>query len=233
MIEAPSKGAVIVAAGSGKRMSAGKNKLLLNVLGKSILSYTVSAFDKCKDIDEIILVINEIDRAEIESIIKSEKFSKIKAVVNGGKTRQESVMAGLKMLKTDIVIIHDGARCLVTQEIIKSCLKAAWEYNCAACGIISTDTLKHVENGYITSTIDRNNTYRIQTPQAFKRDIIINAHQKALSEGFSGTDDCSLVERLGIPIKFVEGSEENIKVTKKEDLLLAEYILSVRGNKIL
>lgn len=220
--------AIIVAAGSGKRMGAGKNKLLLNICGKSVLAYTLLEFQKNDMIDEIILVAADEDRDKFFAIAKNEGINKLKTITKGGAERQHSVYMGIKEASktAEIIAIHDGARCLVTKEIICDVIKAAKEFGAAVTGVKVKDTLKQVENGIIRSTLLREHIWTVQTPQAFKRDIILNAHQSAESDGFLGTDDCMLVERQGVNIKVVEGSYENIKITTKEDLFVGECILS-------
>lgn len=215
--------AVIVAAGSGTRMKAGKNKVFLELLGKTILEHTVSAFQNMPMIDEIIVVTNEIEEAK--KILS--KYSKLKEIVAGGAVRGESVQNGLKAATGDFVAIHDGARALVLQEDIENVLNAAMEFGAAALGVKCKDTLKMAdENGFISKTLDREFLYNIQTPQVFKLSDILEMYEKC-DEVF--TDDCALAEKYGQMVKIVDGSYDNIKITTPDDMDLAERILKKRG----
>lgn len=215
--------AVIVAAGSGTRMKAGKNKVFLEILGKTILEHTVSVFSGMSMIDEIIVVTNEIEEAE--KILS--KYSKLKAIVPGGTVRGESVKNGLKKADGDFVAIHDGARALILKEDIENVLDAAMEFGAAALGVKCKDTLKMAdENGFISKTMDREFLYNIQTPQVFKLLEITEMYEKC-NEVF--TDDCALAEKYGVRVKIVDGSYDNIKITTPEDMDLAERILKKRG----
>lgn len=222
---------VIVAGGKGKRMGAGKNKVFLTIEGREILHFTISAFEWNKNIDEIIVVTGSEDISECEKLIADSNFKKIACVTEGGKTRQESVFNGIKRAAGDIVLIHDGARCLITDSEIDNVLEDCMRFGAAACGVKCKDTLKSIdEKGFILGTIDRESTYQIQTPQAFKREEILRLHQRAQRDGFSATDDCMIAERYGVKVKISQGSYENIKLTTPEDMLLAENILRNRGD---
>ncbi len=215
--------AVIVAAGSGTRMKAGKNKVFLELLGKTILEHTVSAFENVPMISEIIVVTNEIEEAE--KFLS--KYSKLKAVVPGGSTRGESVQNGLKVASGDLVAIHDGARALILREDIENVLNAAMEFGAASLGVKCKDTLKMAdENGFISKTLDRDFLYNIQTPQVFRLSDITGMYEKC-NEVF--TDDCALAEKYGVAVKIVDGSYDNIKITTPDDMDLAERILKKRG----
>lgn len=215
--------AVIVAAGSGTRMRAGKNKVYLELLGKTILEHTVSAFQNMPMIDEIVVVTNEI--SEAEKVLS--KYSKLKAIVTGGATRGESVQNGLREAEGDFVAIHDGARALILPEDIENVLNAAIKFGAAALGVKSKDTLKMAdESGFIKKTLDREFLYNIQTPQVFKLSDILKMYEKC-EEVF--TDDCALAEKYGQRVKIVDGSYDNIKITTPDDMDLAERILRKRG----
>ena len=215
--------AVIVAAGSGTRMKAGKNKVFLELFGKTILEHTVSAFENLDMIDEIIVVTNETDEAK--KILS--KYKKIKEIVPGGGVRGESVQSGLKKASGDFVAIHDGARALIAREDIENVLNAALEYGAAALGVKCKDTLKIADDaGFISGTLDREFLYNIQTPQVFRLSEITEMYEKC-DEIF--TDDCQLAEKNGIKVKIVDGSYDNIKITTPDDLDLAERILKKRG----
>lgn len=215
--------AVIVAAGSGTRMKAGKNKVFLELLGKTILEHTVSVFENSAMISEIVVVTNEIEEAKN----KLSEYKKIKAIVSGGSTRGESVQNGLKEASGEFVAIHDGARALISAEDIENVLNAAVEFGAAALGVKCKDTLKMADNnGFISGTLDREFLYNIQTPQVFRLSEITEMYEKC-SEVF--TDDCALAEKYGIKVKIVDGSYDNIKITTPDDMDLAERILRKRG----
>lgn len=222
--------AIIAAAGSGTRMGADKNKVLLTAGGKPVLWHTLAAFSCCGKIDEIILVTRKCDMPECAKLAK--QFAKPITVISGGKTRQESVFLGLKAAQgSDIAVIHDGARVLVTVQIIESTIADAAKYGAAAAGVPSKDSLKKVSaDGFITATIDRESAYQIQTPQVFDYQSILSAHQSAEKDGFSATDDCALYEKYIGRIKVTPGSYENIKLTTPGDMLFAEEILNKKEN---
>ncbi|MBQ2942659.1 MAG: 2-C-methyl-D-erythritol 4-phosphate cytidylyltransferase [Clostridia bacterium] len=215
--------AVILAAGCGKRMNAGKNKLLLEVSGKSILSYTAKCFDLSEYVDELVFVAAEGECDAVKGLV-SPYVSKPFSVVTGGKERSDSSYNGILASKDGIVMIHDGARAFCEERIIKETVEGAYKYGAAAPGIAVTDTVKRVENGFIKGTVSRDSLTRIQTPQVFMREEILAAHEKARKDGISVTDDCMLMENCGKDIFLVEGSPNNIKITTKEDLLTAEIL---------
>lgn len=215
--------AIIVAAGSGSRMKAGKNKVFLQLCGKSILENTVGVFENLRIIDEITVVTSDVK--ECQKLLLP--YKKVTKIVCGGATRQESVKCGLLASKGDIAVIHDGARALVRQEEIISAVEAAIKYGAAALGVKCKDTLKMAdENGFIRETLDRECIYNIQTPQVFRFDEITDFHQKAQINTF--TDDCALAESFSKKIKIVDGSYDNIKITTPEDMEVAEKILEKR-----
>ena len=204
--------AVIVAGGKGTRMGADKNKVFLKILGREVLYYTISAFEKNDKID---------DKYDIK---------KVSYITEGGTTRQESVMNGLKKAEGDIVLIHDGARALVTDDEINNSVADCIKFGAAAVGVKCKDTLKSADSdGFIAGTVDREKTFMIQTPQVFYLDKILDMHQKALDENFVATDDCMIAEHYGVKIKISDGSYDNIKLTTPEDMIIGERILRKRG----
>ena len=222
--------AVIVAGGKGTRMGADINKVFLEVGGKEVLYYTISAFEDNDNIDEIILVTAKNDMERCKRIVDEYSLEKVKDIVQGGETRQKSVMNGLKAANGDIVLIHDGARALVTEYEIDNCIADCKEYGAAAVGVRCKDTLKSADkNGFITGTVDRETTYMIQTPQAFYLDEILDMHERATAENFEATDDCMIAENYGVNIKISGGSYDNIKLTTPEDMITADKILRKRG----
>lgn len=216
--------AIIVAAGKGTRMGADKNKVFLELMGKTILEHTVDVFENAPIIDEIIIVTNDIEGAG--DLFKD--YKKVAKITEGGATRQESVKNGLMSATGDIALIHDGARALIMEKEIVASVEAAQKYGAAAVGVKSKDTLKKADkDGFIVKTVDREFIYNIQTPQVFKMAEIRKMHK--LAEKNSFTDDCALAESFGTRIKIVEGSYDNIKITTPDDMEIAEKILKSRS----
>lgn len=219
--------ALIVAGGQGKRMGAGMNKVFLKLGAKAVLERTAEAFEKNSRIDEIVVVTRQEDIKAAKEILKSLK--KIAVIAESGAERQQSVYNGLRAASGDIVLIHDGARALISKAEIDAVIDDCVKYGAAALGVKCKDTLKSAdENGFISGTIDRNTSYQIQTPQAFKTAVILNLHEKAEKDGLSVTDDCAIAEHYGIKIKITEGSYNNIKLTTPEDMAVGEIILKER-----
>lgn len=221
--------AIIPASGLGRRLSRGTGKAFVPLLGKPLIVFTLYPFELSDSIDEIVLVVGKEDIPRAEQIIKDYEIKKVNRIVAGGKERQDSVWNGLRAISpdTELVVIHDGARPLVSAKIIEDSIKTAREYGAAIAAIPVTDTIKTSSDGrMVESTLDRSKLYAIQTPQTFKREIIIAAYEHAYAEGFYGTDDASLVERMGFPVALVAGSHENIKITTPTDIQIAEAIMS-------
>ena len=212
--------AIITAAGQGKRM--GQPKQFIKLAGKSILERTIAVFEETKAIDEIILVVNKEDIKKAEGF----KFSKLTKVVAGGKERQDSVYNGLMALPDDarVIAIHDGARPFVTPAIIKRAVLEAKEFGAVVVAVPVLDTIKQMTNECNIKTIDRSRLWAAQTPQVFRKEIILRAYQEGRGKSHV-TDDAMLVEKLGLPVKVVMGSSQNIKITTPEDLILAKGIL--------
>ncbi len=222
---------VVVAAGSAQRMGA--DKLMLELGCMPVLARTLLVFENCDLVDEII-VVTRMDKVE-ETATLCKKFGITKAVkvIRGGKTRMESALAGVSEVKSNasLIAIHDGARPLVTEEVIRRTVDAAAKYMSAVPVIRVTDTLKAVdEDGFVVGAVDRESTIRVQTPQVFNADLIKGALSKAVSDGLTLTDDCSAVEIMGVKTRTVEGDADNIKLTEPRDVLLAELILKNRGD---
>lgn len=223
--------AVILAAGNGTRFGSKVKKQFADVLGLPCIVRTVNAFEECRLIDEIILVGNK----EILSSLSDEYgFKKVTMIVEGGETRQDSALLGFDSVsdKSQFVAIHDGARCLVTPEIIEATVKEAYRHRIAAAAHRSEDTVKICDSdGFIESTQDRDKTWLVQTPQVFKADIYRAAAYMAKKDEAVVTDDCMLCERLGFDIKLIECGRENIKLTNPDDLSLCEAIIAYREMK--
>lgn len=222
--------AIIVAAGSSTRM--GKNKMLLEIGSQTVFERTVFAFEESEAIDEIIVVTSEENMTRYRESVRKMQFSKVKAIVCGGLTRQESVRKGLDCCSknADYVAIHDGARPLIKPETIAETVREAEVYGAAAVAIRSRDTIKTVDSeGFAVGTVARENTVLVQTPQIFRRDLIVEAHRKAADDGFVGTDDCALIEHMGMKTKMVYIPYFNIKLTVPDDITLVRSILISRG----
>jgi len=220
--------AIIASAGRGRRMASDVAKQFLELHGAPILVHTLKKFDKNPDVDNIILVApaNAVDFLKME-LVEKFRISKVSKIVVGGNSRQQSVWNGLKNmpLETTLVAIHDGVRPFVTSEEISRVIAAAEEEGAAVLAVPVKDTVKIVRSGKIESTPDRERIWLAQTPQVFRKEIIIDAYRLAMEKKFSGTDDASLVEKLGVSVSIVEGSYSNIKITTPEDLDFAEIIL--------
>lgn len=219
--------AVILGAGNGTRMGIDKSKLLLEIGGKTVIERTVETFENTPEVDEIIVVCRECDVEEFSNLLTDENVS----FVIGGETRQESVSNAVEVIDDcDYIIIHDGARPLVTETEIVNTLDKAQNTKAAATGVKVKDTIKVVDDNLnIVDTPDRSKLVSIQTPQIFDFDTYKTALEKAKEEGKDYTDDCQLVENLGLKVSAVLGSYENIKITTKSDIALAENILRQRG----
>ncbi len=219
--------AVILGAGNGTRMGIDKSKLLLEIGGKTVIERTVETFENTPEVDEIIVVCRECDIEEFSNLLTDENVS----FVIGGETRQESVANAVEVIDDcDYIIIHDGARPLVTETEIVNTLDKAQNTKAAATGVRVKDTIKVVDDELvIVETPDRSKLVSIQTPQIFDFNTYKTALDKAKNEGKDYTDDCQLVENLGLKVSAVIGSYENIKITTKSDISLAENILKQRG----
>ena len=217
-------GAVIVAAGSASRMG-GIDKVMAPLGGEPMIARTVRAFQECDAVSEIVIVTREDLILPINNLCKA--FPKVKTVIAGGKTRQESVGNGLNALSKEVKLaaIHDGARPLITWQLIDWVVRAANTYGAAAPAIPVKDTIKTVEGGLVVNTPERSKLRAVQTPQVFDIDLLKGALLKAYQDGAEVTDDCSAVERLGMKVKIVEGDEKNLKVTTPIDLKIAEMLL--------
>ncbi|MDO8685477.1 MAG: 2-C-methyl-D-erythritol 4-phosphate cytidylyltransferase [Clostridiales bacterium] len=220
--------AVVVAGGSSTRMGTGKNKLYLDLAGKPVLAVTLEVFQNSSLIDYIVIVSNKQDIEYCHNdIVSKYNLSKVHFVVHGGQSRQQSVYNGLLAVPAEcgIILIHDGARPFVSQDIIKRCIETVKESGCACTAVPVKDTIKTADKEhFITDTFQRENLWSVQTPQAFWTADILAAHQKAIEEGYSGTDDAVLMERTGMKVKLVMGSYENIKITTIEDHAFAEFL---------
>ena len=220
-------GAIIPAAGSGKRIGASVPKQFLEIQGKPLLHHTLTVFASCKLIDYVVLVMPRTDVDEMGEDWLN-KYETVRAVVVGGEQRQDSVYNGFNSLEegTDIVVVHDGVRPFATPQMITATVEAAQQHGAAITAIPVSDTVKQAADGFVKQTVSRDGLWRVQTPQAFQCGLLQQAFKKAKKDSYYGTDEGSLVEYLGERVKIVPGSELNIKITRKEDLVLGESLLS-------
>jgi 2-C-methyl-D-erythritol 4-phosphate cytidylyltransferase len=219
---------VIVAAGSSRRMQ-GKDKLWLPLAGRITLAHTLAVFQHSPVIDSIILVVNAERLDDARTLCKHEDWSKVAAIVAGGVRRQDSVRVGLATLAQKNpdcrwVMIHDGARPFITEDLLETGLQAAQEHQAVVAAVPVKDTIKQVQNGHIHATLDRSQLWMIQTPQIFSFPLIHQAHSSPLAQE-DVTDDATLLERMGHHVAIFPGSYTNIKITTQEDLLFAEALL--------
>ena len=226
---------VIVSAGRGSRMKADINKQFLKLKGKEVIAHTIDKFYNNKNIDEIVVVVKE-DETDFfrRNIIDKYGYKNIK-IAFGGKERQDSVFNGLKAVneRCDIVLIHDGARPFVTDEIIKNSIECAKKNKCVIVGVPVKDTIKIInKDNEVCDTPNRSTLWSIQTPQVFEYLSIIKAHKIAKEKSYYGTDDSMLMEYLGYNVKVIEGSYNNIKITTPEDLKIGEEILNENKKEI-
>ena len=229
--------AIILASGMGKRMGAGKNKTLLNLGNKPLIFYALENFEKSKVIDKIILVVKEEEKKVFQLIVEKYKLKKIEAIISGGKERQDSGYNGVifvkenfkKLKKDSILIFHNGANPFVAQNEIEEVILNAKKFGASVVAHKTKDTIRQVDkNGNSVGVIDRSNLWNMQTPQAIKFPLAFKAFLKAKADNFLGTDDVSLVERLGKKVKVIEASQNNFKVTTPLDLELARIILRIK-----
>ncbi|WP_410772589.1 2-C-methyl-D-erythritol 4-phosphate cytidylyltransferase [Fontibacillus sp. BL9] len=221
----PTAGVIVVAAGRGTRMGTKESKQFLFLQDKPIIVHTLEVFDRHPWISEIVLVTGEQDVERCRAWVAEYGISKQVKVIPGGAERQHSVYRGLLEIGTSWVLVHDGVRPFVTSGQITACLEAAVKHGASILAVPVKDTVKQVdEQGLVTATPDRRSLWAVQTPQGFRRSDLLTAHETAEAEGFVGTDDASLIERLGISVAVTEGGYGNIKITTPEDLDFAEVI---------
>ncbi|MFB5284545.1 2-C-methyl-D-erythritol 4-phosphate cytidylyltransferase [Peribacillus sp. Hz7] len=222
---------VIPAAGQGKRMKAGKNKLFIELSGIPIIIYTLRVFEADRHCQGIILVINPAEEAYFTELMDAYGLKKVKKLVAGGAERQQSVFNGLKHTNEEIVLVHDGARPFIDQALIHSLTEAASLHAGAIVAVPVKDTIKRVKERSVVETVERSSLWAVQTPQAFRVPILYKAHKQAEADEFLGTDDASLLERMGEQVVIIEGDYDNIKITTQEDLYFAEAILHKQAKR--
>jgi len=222
--------AIITAAGAGIRMGGDQAKQFMDLGGRPLLAVTLERFDRSPDIEGIVLVVPQgrVDYCRDE-IVKKYHLAKVERVVAGGERRQDSVRLGLEATEGRYphVLIHDGVRPLVPPELISRIVRAMTQYRAVIPALAARETIKEADRaGLVVKTHDRRTLWLVQTPQAFRYEDILGAHRRALEENWEEmTDDALLVERTGVPVKIIEGSEENIKITTPRDLELARFLI--------
>ena len=218
--------AVVPAAGHAARMG-GRDKLLEPLGGQPVLVHTLRALDNCPLIAEIVVVTRPDLIVPLGQLCKDCAFAHVSKLIVGGDTRTESVLAGVREIRSDaaLVAIHDGARPFVSQAVLEQAIRKAAACGAAAPAVPVKDTVKQSTGGMVSATLDRSTLFAVQTPQVFQADLIRAALGQALADRAAITDDCSAVERLGIPVALTEGSYTNIKITTPEDLIVGEALL--------
>ena len=220
---------MIPAAGSGQRMGAGYNKLFLMLLGKPIFIHTLTVFEKDPACKGIFLAIKPDEKPEIQDVLNRFGITKVVKFVDGGSERQYSVAACIDAYEENgIVLVHDGARPFISRSVIKELVQTATEFGAAIAGVQAKDTMKFAPTGIVEETVDREKLWIIQTPQAFKFEVLKKASNKAKIDGFLGTDESMLVERLGHPVRIVKSTYDNVKMTTREDIAFGEILLERR-----
>ena len=220
--------AIILVAGNSTRYGKNRNKNFEIIGGKTVLSYSLEAFDKNLYVDNIVVAIKECDFKEVKNIIDRQHLTKNVDIIIGGNSRKQSVYNCIKAINSDIVIIHDGARPLIKQDYITNCILNMKEFKGVTIGVKSKDTIKIADdNNIVLNTTNRNNTWIIQTPQCFERTILKEMHERYLDDV---TDDCSLLERGGYQVKIIAGSYSNIKITTAGALEIIKNYLKFEGN---
>ncbi len=225
---------LIAAAGAGRRMGAGVNKVFMPLGGEPVLLHALRAFESCDAVDEITVVASPAEVDAASALVRATRgLSKVRRVVAGGERRQDSVFNGLRSLDAacDIVVVHDGARPLIRPELIARVVAAARKSGAAIAAVPIRDTVKLVREGVVVETLDRESLWAAATPQAFRRDLLEAAYEKALTSGADGpiaTDDAMLAEAAGIAVTVVPGDADNIKITTRDDLAAAEALLAAR-----
>jgi len=222
-------GAIIAAAGRGRRMNSPMNKQFMELGKRPILAHTLEKFDHCPDIDCIDIVVPQEWLLYVaENIVDKFNIAKVRKIVIGGATRQESVFAALKAIDENIryVAIHDAVRPLLSQNLLLEVLHRGMETGAAILALPVRDSLKKINNGKVERTLDRSSIWLSQTPQVFERNLIVQAHEQAFNDQYFAADDSVLVERLGHPVCVVESNFMNFKITTPEDLEIAKYLIT-------
>ncbi len=226
--------AIIVAAGNSTRMALGYSKQFVPLCGIPAIVRTMAAFENAELIKSVIIVCRKEEINYVEHYIKKEKIKKVCKIVEGGSTRQQSVLAGIDSApqETEYFAIHDGARALITAEEINRSVEDGFQYGASALAVPEKNTVKVIDqNGFVASTPERSKIWSVQTPQVFKKSVYLAAVKKAKEDGADYTDDCQLAEHIGVSVHLCEGKYTNIKLTTSDDIATAETILKNRDDK--
>ncbi len=228
-------GVVIPAAGQGMRMGGGRAKQFLDLEGKPVLVHAMESLQASPEVDVIIVAADEVSRSEVEALVHRYHLTKVAHVVVGGRERQDSVWNGLQALATEkpqIVLVHDAVRPIVSGDLIRDVCAAVEEHGTGVPAVAPVDTIKQVNrDNVVVATLRRSELRMIQTPQGFSMELLLKAYEKAAADDFHGTDDASLVERMGVAVRLIAGSPRNIKITAPEDLKFAAFLLKETGIK--
>lgn len=219
--------AIVPAGGRGTRFGTSIPKQFIQIKNRPILFYCLRQLENAPDVSEIIIPVHVEWQSQMTNWIKEWKFQKISHIIAGGPERQDSVARALEVLSphTQWILVHDAVRPLISLEKIHEVVEAGYEYGAAILAIPSRNTIKRCKEGWVEETVDRETFWQVQTPQVFRREVLVSAYKKALEQGFYGTDDAMLVERLGHPVRVVLGEEQNIKITTAYDMQWVEMFL--------
>ena len=222
--------AVVPAAGSGTRMGGSSPKQFLLIGGIPLLARTLATLGRSREIGGIVVVAPPSAVERTRRLIQRHRLPRVLDVVPGGRQRQESVWLGLQAVPAtaELVVVHDGVRPFITGGLVRQVVQEAARFGAAACGLPVGETVKRVQEGFVQATLDREGLWLVQTPQAFRRTLLWEAHEKARRDGFVGTDDAVLVARLGVKVRMIAGLVENVKVTTPEDLARARSLVASR-----
>lgn len=223
--------AIIPAAGTGTRMRASSPKQFLSLAGHPIIVHTLKKFAACRLIHRVIVPLRKPDLLQFQEVVEKEGLSRLVKLVPGGIHRQDSVYAGLKAVEenTDVVVVHDAVRPFVEISLIEAVIQEAESHGSAILALPCSDTVKQIEKNLVETTLPRDKIVLVQTPQAFRYNILKEGFEKAAAENFYATDESCLIERLGYPVSVIRGSDMNIKITKPSDLPLAELYIKIQG----
>jgi 2-C-methyl-D-erythritol 4-phosphate cytidylyltransferase len=225
-------GVIVAAGGRGRRLGGRLPKQFLRLGTKTVLEVTLGQFQRHRLVGEIVVVVPESGRRRTERLVRRGRFSKVSSVVAGGKERQDSVREGLAAFRHPprVVLVHDAVRPFIEGRIITEVVRGAITYRAAVVGTPVTDTVKlEGKRGFYTQTLSREHLWAVQTPQGFSFHLIVEAHRAARQAGFRGTDEASLVERLGVPVRIIAGNDRNMKITTRGDLEIARMLSRRRG----
>ncbi len=223
--------AIIVAAGAGRRLGAGRAKQFLDLCGEPLLIHTIRVFDRSCSVNDILVVLPPSEIDSFAATLAKYHFPKVAELIPGGKERQDSVRSGLSRSRErnpELILVHDGVRPFVDETLIGRVLNAAREHGAAIPGLRISDTVKRARDGFVRETLDREDLYLVQTPQAFRAEVLWAAFDRSSIMSLRATDEASVVEAQGHPIALVEGMLTNIKITRPEDLRLGEILLGAR-----